>query len=248
MYESIAFPTLGPLVALSLDKAVAIVVGRWPLMVTIFLMSVVGGLYGLLFAALPPILLAIYWSFAAYANAVRLERPAYRMTASRAWSLVGIYVGVGFVVEFGLLLFIVPGAYLGNKLSMASIVAAVDDVGVSAAMNRSWSLTDYGFWKTLAFNVVVWLAMMAVSAIGYIISAAVIAASYRWLSTLGGANAAPVNGDVSGVLGALAGFCLCGYVIGICLAYQAHAVAQLYWLRALEQRAAGAATSESATT
>lgn len=237
-------PNLGPLVAMAFDKAVTIVVGQWKLLLIVLMMSTVGGLYGLSFAVLPSIAFAIYWAVACYAHAVRLERPDYRMKAARARTLVGLYIGTGLLIELGILFFVVPGVYFGTKYSMASIIAATDDVGVNAAGSRSWSLTTNAFWSTLGFNVALYFAMLALTLVGYIIGVAVLAGLAQLLIPSGGVHAAAQNDALGGVYGALAGFCICVYVIAISVAYQAHAVAQLYWLRALERRA-NAAVAEA---
>lgn len=241
MSQSPALPNLGPLVAISVDKAVTIVVGRWKLLLVVLLSSTVGGMYGLTFAVLPPMAFALYWAVECYANAVRLERPEYRMTAARSLTLVGLYIATGFMFELGILLFVVPGVYFGTKYSIASIIAVIDDVGVNAAGSRSWALTTNAFWGTLGFNVVLYLAMSALGVIGYIIGVSVLAGLWQLMMTSGGVHPAPLAASLGGLYGALVGMCLCVYAFAICLAYQAHAVAQLYWLRALERRAASLA-------
>ena len=237
-------PNLGPLVAMAFDKAVTIVVGQWKLLLVVVLLSTVGGLYGVSFALLPSIGFAVYWAIACYAHAVRLERPDYRMRAARALTLVGLYIGTGLLFELGILLFVVPGVYFGTKYSMASIIAVTDDVGVNASGSRSWSLTTNSFWSTLGFNVVLYFAMMALSLFGYIIGIVVVGGLAQWLIVSGGHPPGP--NDLGGPFGALLGFFFCVYVIAISVAYQAHAVAQLYWLRALERLAVVPAVEEPA--
>jgi hypothetical protein len=243
-----AVPSLGPLVAMAFDKAVTIVVGQWQVLLFVLLLSTVGGFYSVTFAVLPPVFFAAYWAIACYAHAVRLERPEYRMRAARALTLVGLYIGTGLLFELGILLFVVPGLYFGTKYSMASIIAVTDDVGVNAAGSRSWSLTTSAFWSTLGFNVVLYFAMLALTLVGYIIGIAVLAGLSQLLITSGGAHPSTPNSVLVGLLGALAGCCISVYVIAICVAYQAHAVAQLYWLRALERRASIPAAAATAPT
>jgi hypothetical protein len=239
-------PNLGPLVAMAFDKAVTIVVGQWKALLFVVMLSTVGGFYGFSFALWPSIVFAIYWAVACYAHAVRLERPDYRMRARRAFTLVGLYIGTGLLFELGVLLFVVPGVYFGTKYSMASIIAVIDDVGVNASGTRSWALTTNAFWPTLGFNVVLYLAMFALSLVGYIIGIAVVGGLAQLLISSGGIHPPATNGNVTGLFGALVGFFFCVYVIAISVAYQAHAVAQLYWLRALERRANAAAAAVAA--
>jgi hypothetical protein len=230
-------PNLGPLVAMAFDKAVAIVVGQWKPILIVLLVSTVGGYYGVSFAILPSMAFAVYWGVACYAHAVRLERPDYRMTAARVRTLIGLYIGTGLLFELGILLFVVPGVYFGTKYSMASIIAVTDDVGVNAAGSRSWTLTTNTFWRTLGFNVALYFAMLALTLVGYVIGIVVLAALAQVLIPSGGMHPQTQNDALGGLYGAIAGFCICVYVIAISVAYQAHAVAQLYWLRALERRA-----------
>jgi hypothetical protein len=241
-------PNLGPLVAMAFDKAVTIIVGQWKVLLIVVVLSTAGGFYGVSFALLPSIAFAVYWAIACYAHAVRLERPEYRMRARRAITLVGLYIGTGLLFELGILLLVVPGVYFGTKYSMASIVAVTDDVGVNASGSRSWALTTNVFWPTLGFNVALYLAMMALSVVGYIIGLVVIGGLAQLLIASGGMHPPAANGDLTGLFGALVGFFFCIYVIAISVAYQAHAVAQLYWLRALERRADAAAVAVSAPT
>ena len=111
-------------------------------------LSAASGFLGVTFALVSSMAFAIYWAFACYANAVRLERPEYRMTAARVLSLVGLSIGTGLLIEIGFLLFVVPGVYVGTKYSMAAIVAVADDVGVNSAgtdrPSEAWVSTCYG--------------------------------------------------------------------------------------------------------
>jgi hypothetical protein len=237
-------PDLGPLIALAFDKTVTIAAGRWKLLLVVLLLSTAGGYFGVAFAFLPSLAFTTYWAFACYANAVRLERPEYRMTAVRVLTLVGLSILLGLLIEIGLLLFVVPGVYVGTKYSMAAIVAVTDDVGVNEAATRSWSLTASAFWNTLGFNVVLYFAMIALSIIGYVIGVFVLTVvEMKLIVASGGGHIPTPAGEFVGPFGAVVGLFICAYMLAVSFGYQAHAIAQLYWLRALERRASALAAA-----
>src|SRR6202040_583423 len=116
-------PNLGPLIALAFDKTVTIAVGSWKVLLVVMLLSTVSGYFGANFALIPSWAFVIYWFFECYANAVRLEGPAYRIWAARVLTLFGLSIGIVLLIVIGLLLLVAPGVYFGTKYSMAAIVA-----------------------------------------------------------------------------------------------------------------------------
>lgn len=225
-------PPLGPLVAASLDKAVVIFVRNWILWVVALAVAVCGGVAFPLWALVPAAAIALYWSCAAYANAARLERPDYRMNASTVLTLFGASFFGGLATELGFFLLVVPGIWIGNKLSLTAIAAVLDDLPLGMAFDRSWRTIEGQFWTTLGFNVVVWLAMLGVTVAGY----AVLLGLVTMVST--GFQSAGFTGQssYSPLMGALFGAGVQIYTLAICLTYQMHAIAQLHWYRALQAR------------
>jgi hypothetical protein len=60
----------------------------------------------------------------------------------------------------GLFAFIVPGIYLAVRLSLAVPAAALEDLGPSDALRRSWALTGAAFWRVLGLMALI-LALTA---------------------------------------------------------------------------------------
>lgn len=230
------YPPLGPLVAMSLDKAVGITFRAWPFWLADVALSAIGGFASPFAGFVVSMASLAYWAFAAYANAARLERPEYRMTGSRVLTLIGISMLGGLITEIGFFFLVIPGVWVGNGLSMSAIAAVADDLGLGDAFEQSWKYTTDGFWNTLGFNVVVALAMSAIVFVGYAIGAALIAlipaavvgGQAGVLDSRSGAMPAPMIGLLFGVGASL-------YVFALSLAYQAHAVAQLHWWRGLKR-------------
>jgi len=223
-------PPVGPLVAASLDKAVVIFVRNWILWVVALAAGALGGALSPLAAFVPAAVIAVYWSCAAYANAARLERPEYRMNASTVLTLIAASFFGGLATEFGLFLFVVPGIWIGNKLSMTAIAAVLDDLPLGLAFDRSWRAIEGQFWTTLGFNVVVWLAMLGVTVAGYAILlglVALVSTGFPSTEFTGWSSFSPIMSALFG-----AGVLL--YTLAICLTYQMHAIAQLHWYRALQ--------------
>jgi hypothetical protein len=221
-----SFPPLGPLLATAFDKSVGIMAARWMLMVAVVLASAIFGLFNAGLGYVPGEFFLIYWTYAVYANAARLENPSYGMGFGKVLTLLGIFIGVGILTELCLLLLIIPGIYVGNRYSMSPVAAVVDDVKMNDATKRSWALTENTFWPTLGFNVVVWLGMFAVIILGYVLFVGIAA---------GLMTRAEPGTILSGLPGAIVSVGFAVYVLAIGYAYQAHAVAQLYWYRALER-------------
>ena len=210
---------------------------RWMLLVAVVVASAIFGLFNAGLGYLPGEFFLVYWTYAVYANAARLENPAYAMNFGKVMSLIGIFLGVGILTELCLLLLIVPGIYVGNRYSMSPIASVLDDLKMNDAMKRSWALTENTFWPTLGFNVVVWLGMIAVIILGYVLFVGIAAGLF--------VKAEPGT-ILTGLPGAIVSVGFAVYALAIAYAYQAHAVAQLYWYRALERAASLAPTASIA--
>ena len=117
---------------------------------------------------------------------------------------------------------------------------------MNAAGTRSWSLTAPAFWSTLGFNVVLYFAMAALWGLAYVIGIEVIDRIGQLLaaSVLQGRMA---MGEFLGIYDAIVGLFICVYVMAVSFGFQAHAIAQLYWLRALERRVSALAAAAPAT-
>jgi hypothetical protein len=224
-----AYPSLGPLLGTTFDKAVGIMVSRWKLLLVISLLSIALGTFspatgGSLFN-----FFLIYWNYAALANAVRLYDPTYKMTFGKAVTVFGIDLVVGFATLLGLLFLIVPGVWAGNKFSLSAIIAVAEDKSMKEATDRSWALTTGAFWQTLLFNAVVGFGYIGVIFAGYLMLG--VLAQVGFPDVEGGASAAstPLQNAVAMVADVI-------YNLSIAYATQAVVVAQLYWYRALLQR------------
>jgi hypothetical protein len=226
-----AYPSLGPLLGTTFDKAVGIMVSRWKLLLVITIASVAVGTLDPALGAQIFNFFIIYWNFAAFANAVRLFDPSYKMTAGKVVTLIGINVGVGLATLLGLLFFIVPGVWLGNKYSLSAIVAVAEDKGMRLATDRSWALTTGAFWPTLGFNVVVWIGYIGVVLVGYFMLGFLTQFGFPDVEGSEVHASTPLMNAVSMVADAV-------YNLSIVYAAQAVIVAQLYWYRALLQREA----------
>jgi hypothetical protein len=82
----------------------------------------------------------------AIAAAIRFSKPDFRMTAARLIVGLAISLAFGLIVGAGLYALIIPGVWLGTKLSLWFTLY---ELGVSNPMRTSWHLTGGAFWKTL---------------------------------------------------------------------------------------------------
>lgn len=83
--------------------------------------------------------------------AVRTLRPQFNMTILRVLGVIGIGLAVTVAVEIGLLLLIVPGIWVGVKLSQATWTYLIADG--KNPFGESWEITTGHFWESLAFFV-----------------------------------------------------------------------------------------------
>jgi hypothetical protein len=226
-----AYPSLGPLLGTTFDKAVGIMVSRWKVLLIVAISSIAVGTFN---TALGPLIFnffLIYWGYTALANAIRLFDPSYKMTAEKVVTLIGINISVGFVDILGFLFLLVPGIWVSNKLSLSEIIAVAEDKSAFEAMPRSWALTTGAFGPTLVFNFVLGLGYLGVVLAGYLMLGFLAQFGFPDVESGTVRSATPLQNAIAMVADAI-------YNLSIAYATQAVIVAQLYWYRALLQREA----------
>lgn len=77
-------------------------------------------------------------------SALRTENPAFKMTAEKL--IVGFFIALGaaLVALLGFLALIVPGIWLGTRLSLSYMLYLR---GVQQPYQASWKLTEWYFWQ-----------------------------------------------------------------------------------------------------
>ncbi len=84
---------------------------------------------------------------------------AFKQAAGRFLPLLATSLMVFLVVASGLLLFVLPGIYLGVRLAFAACAAAVEDDSPIEALSRSWTLTSGRVWKLFCAALVLMVAV-----------------------------------------------------------------------------------------
>ena len=231
---AIQAPAFGPLLGASFDRAVTLTVRSGILWGIAALATVVLGSISFLNAFWILSCVLVYWFFASLANTVRLVNPSYRMTASTVFSLIGLGFVMGIAIDIGLILLIVPGIYIANRWSLAPLILAKDQCGITESMARSWAITEAFFWPTLGFNILSGLALWAVGIAGYLVFAAVLGAVIFARTGSGTAALTQNTGDFGGLFGAMIALAYCVYAFAIAYTYQAKDVALLNWYVGLQ--------------
>jgi hypothetical protein len=97
------------------------------------------------------IVLAVVLSYFGLAAAVRTIRPDFRMTAGRFFGVLIYGLAVGIAVEIAAFFLLIPGIWIGAKLSLTIPMYLLypDEV-----FGKSWSATTYRFWPTLGLVIV----------------------------------------------------------------------------------------------
>lgn len=71
-----------------------------------------------------------------------------------AWPrMIGTRIVVGLITLLALVLFIIPGLYVGVRSALAEPVAVIERLNGMTGMKRSFELTQNGFWRYLALLV-----------------------------------------------------------------------------------------------
>ena len=233
----LVLPPMGPLVGMSFDRGLGLTLRAWKLFAIIAVIAILTGLINLFIGFFIVIAFSVYWYFASLANAVRMDRPDYKMTAAAVGRLILFGIVYGIAVELGTILFIVPGIYIATKWSLAPAIIVKEDASLGDALARSWALTDPTFWPTLGFQILASLAVLAVTyagaLIGYIVAAAIFVAMFHTMQAQLPAQASPVG--YGGGLGAAIDLYMVIYVFAISYTYQARDVSIIKWYDGITQ-------------
>jgi hypothetical protein len=90
---------------------------------------------------------------------------SYRFGFVRLWSVLLVSVLVGLATIGGLILFIIPGIYIGVRLAVSIEALVVEGRRGTKAMARSWELVGGHWWHAFATLLVVWLLIAVVNAL-----------------------------------------------------------------------------------
>ena len=226
-----AAPPIGPLIGASFDRAITIMARSWQGFLIAAVVAIVGSAINVLIGGIALVAYSVFWYYASLANAIRLDKPEYRMNADMVLRIIGLSFVYGIAVELAALLLIIPGIYIGNKWSLAPVILVRENVGIGEALRRSWELTDPFFWPTLGFNILAGFAVVAVAVVGQLMAAGIIAVLplTMWTHATTGTPAAPP----SGLYGMVIALAYAVYLYAIIFTYQAKDVALLYWTDAL---------------
>jgi hypothetical protein len=90
---------------------------------------------------------------------------SYRFGFHRIWSVLLVSVLVGLATVGGLILFIIPGIYIGVRLAVSIEALVVEGRRGTQAMGRSWELVGGHWWHALGTLVVAWLIIAVVNSV-----------------------------------------------------------------------------------
>jgi hypothetical protein len=90
---------------------------------------------------------------------------SYRFGFHRFWSVLAVSVLVGLAVVGGLILFIIPGIWIGIRLSLSTQALVVEGRRPTEAMGRSWALVGGHWWHAFGTLVVAGLLTGLVNAL-----------------------------------------------------------------------------------
>jgi len=90
---------------------------------------------------------------------------SYRFGFHRFWSVLGVSVLVGLAVVGGLILFIIPGIWIGIRLCLSTQALVVEGRRPTEAMGRSWALVGGHWWHAFGTLVVAGLLTFVVNAL-----------------------------------------------------------------------------------
>jgi hypothetical protein len=79
----------------------------------------------------------------------------------RMWALLGLNILSGLGILLGLILLIIPGAYLMVRWSAAAPALIAEDAGVTESLSRSNEAVEGRFWHVFAALLVVWTPSVA---------------------------------------------------------------------------------------
>jgi hypothetical protein len=90
---------------------------------------------------------------------------SYRFGFHRIWSVLLVSVLVGLATIGGLILFIIPGIYIGVRLAISIEALVVEGRRGTEAMGRSWELVGGHWWHAFGTLVVAWLIIGVVNSV-----------------------------------------------------------------------------------
>jgi hypothetical protein len=90
---------------------------------------------------------------------------SYRFGFHRFWSVLLVSVLVGLAVVGGLILFIIPGIWIGVRLATSTQALVVEGRRPTEAMGRSWALVGGHWWHAFGTLVVAGLLTFVVNAV-----------------------------------------------------------------------------------
>jgi hypothetical protein len=90
---------------------------------------------------------------------------SYRFGFHRIWSVLLVSVLVGLAIVGGLILFVIPGIYIGVRLAVSIEALVVEGRRGSQAMGRSWELVGGHWWHAFGTLLVAWLVIGVVNAV-----------------------------------------------------------------------------------
>ena len=90
---------------------------------------------------------------------------SYRFGFHRIWSVLLDSVLVGLATVGGLILFIIPGIYIGVRLVVSIEALVVEGRRGTQAMGRSWELVGGHWWHAFGTLVVAWLIIGVVNSV-----------------------------------------------------------------------------------
>jgi hypothetical protein len=87
----------------------------------------------------------------------------------RLWALLGLNIISGLGILVGLILFIVPGAYLFVRWSAAAPALIAEEAGVYDSLERSAAAVEGRFWHVFAAMLVIWMPSVAAILAGAVV-------------------------------------------------------------------------------
>jgi hypothetical protein len=90
---------------------------------------------------------------------------SYRFGFHRIWSVLLVSVLVGLATVAGLILFVIPGIYIGVRLAVSIEALVVEGRRGTQAMGRSWELVGGHWWHAFGTLLVVWLVTGVINSV-----------------------------------------------------------------------------------
>jgi hypothetical protein len=90
---------------------------------------------------------------------------SYRFGFHRIWSVLLVSVLVGLATVGGLILFVIPGIYIGVRLCVSIEALVVEGRRGTQAMGRSWELVGGHWWHAFGTLLVAWLVIGVINSL-----------------------------------------------------------------------------------